>query len=305
MSEIRKNQSDVGLSKSYDHETRRIINKDGTFNVTRKGVRNQGFQTLISMPIGRFLFWVSIAYLVINIAFAFVYLVLGTEHLQFAGKAGSFSPFLKALYFSMQTFTTVGFGSIIPLNDATNFVSGMQAMSGWMFFAVATGIIYSRFSKPTARLLFSDRALISPYEDGEALMFRVVNRRPNVLMEMEASVLLVMDVDKSEQVSRKFYNLDLETSSITFFPLSWTIVHPLQGTSPIKNIGIEELVKRKAEILILLKGFDETFGQNIRLRFSYTADEIVSNAKFIRNFEVTKNGQIELDIEAVHSFEKL
>ncbi len=69
-----------------------------------------------------------------------------------------------------------------------------------MLFAVATGIIYSRFSKPTARLLFSDRVLISPYEDGEVLMFRVVNRRPNVLMEMEASVLLVMDVDKSEQV---------------------------------------------------------------------------------------------------------
>lgn len=173
------------------------------------------------------------------------------------------------------------------------------------FFAVATGIIYSRFSKPTARLLFSDCALISPCEDGEALMFRVVNRRLNVLMEMEASVLLFMDVGKSEQVSRKFYNLDLETSSITFFSLSWTIVHPFQGTSPIKNIGIEELVKRKAEILILLKGFDETFGQNIRLRFSYTADEIVSNTKFIRNFEVTKNGQIELNIEAVHSFEKL
>lgn len=305
MAKYAKNQSDVGLSKNYDHDTQRIINKDGTFNVSRKGVRSQSFQTLVTMPLGKFLLWVLASYLILNVVFALIYVALGTEHLSFAGKAGSFPGFFKALFFSMQTFTTVGFGSIFPLDPATNFVSGMQAMLGWMFFAVATGVIYTRFSKPSARLLFSNNALISPYQDGKALMFRVVNRRPTVLMEMEARLLMVIDTDASEAVARKFYNLDLETSNITFFPLSWTIVHPIQEDSPLSKYTLEDMVQRRAEFLILLKGYDESFGQNIRLRFSYTADEIVPNAKFIRNFDVQDDGKIELDIDAVHDYEKV
>ncbi len=300
-----RNQSDIGISKNYDHNTQRIINKDGSFNVRRKGIRNQGYQVLVSMSITRFLLWVTLAYLVINILFAFVYLGLGTQHLRFAGEVGLLPPFLKALFFSMQTFTTVGFGSIFPLDPSTNFVSGMQAMLGWMFFAVATGVIYTRFSKPSARLLFSDKALISPYHDGEALMFRVVNRRPNILMEMEAKVIMVLDMDEGEHVSRKFFNLDLETNKITFFPLSWTIVHPITSDSPFKDYSLQDLRKRRAEFLILLKGYDETFGQTIRLRFSYTADEIVPKAKFVPNFELQGDGSIELDINAVHDYVEL
>lgn len=166
MSGNRKNQSDLGLSKKYDHDPQRVINKDGSFNVSRKGVRIQSFQTVITMPIGRFLLWVLGAYLVINVLFALIYLSLGTEHLSFAGNPSDLSSFLIVLFFSMQTFTTVGFGSIFPLDQATNFISGMQAMLGWMFFAVATGVIYTRFSKPNARLVFSDKALISPYQGG-------------------------------------------------------------------------------------------------------------------------------------------
>lgn len=301
----KRNQSDIGISKHYDHNTQRIINKDGSFNVKRKGIQNQGYQILISMSITRFLLWVTMAYLFINVVFALVYLILGTHHLSFAGDVNMLSPFLKALFFSMQTFTTVGFGSIFPLDPTTNFVSGMQAMLGWMFFAVATGVIYTRFSKPSSRILFSDKALVSPYQDGKALMFRVVNRRPNVLMEMEVKVLLVLDTDKGVHVSRKFYTLDLETNQITFFPLTWTVVHPISSDSPLQNYDLEELRSRKAEFLILMKGYDETFGQTIRLRFSYTADEIVPDAKFTPNFELQEDGSIELDIDSVHKYEIL
>lgn len=301
----KRNQSDIGISKSYERNTRRIINKDGSFNVVKKGIRAHGYQTLVSMSIWRFLLWVLIAYLVINILFGLFYTLLGTHHLSFAGKADAFPPFFKALFFSMQTFTTVGFGSIFPLDPFTNFVSGMQAMLGWMFFAVATGVIYTRFSKPSARLLFSNNALISPYQGGEALMFRVVNRRPNILMEMEAKVLLVLDMDTGEQVSRQFFKLDLETSQITFFPLTWTVVHPITEDSPLQEYSLTDLIEKRAEFLILLKGYDETFGQTIRLRFSYTADELVPNAKFIPNFKLQDDGIIALDIPAVHNYEVL
>jgi len=300
-----KNQKESGLSRSYDKKTRRIINKNGSFNVKKIGVRKHIFQTLVGMSIPQFLLWSSLFYLLLNLIFALIYLILGTEHLYFAGTADSFPPFLKAFYFSMQTFTTVGFGSIYPEDSATNFVSGMEAMLGWMFFAVATGLIYTRFSKPSARIIFSDNALISPYEADRAFMFRVVNGRPNVLMEMKATVILAIDTDESEAVKRMFYNLDLETKSITFFPLSWTIVHPLTDGSPMSSYTSTDLKRLNAEFLILIKGYDETFGQNIHLRFSYTADEIIDNAKFKKNFKANDDGIIELDVEGVHSYTKL
>jgi inward rectifier potassium channel len=174
-----------------------------------------------------------------------------------------------------------------------------------MFFAIATGMVYRRFSRPSARILFSNNALISPYKDGTALMFRIVNRRPNVLMEVEARVMLALDMDEGEETMRRYFNLKLETTSIHFFPLSWTIVHPIDDTSPMQNLSAEDMFRKKAEVLILMKAFDETFSQHVHVKFSYTADEIVWNARFIRNFKANTTGEIELDIDAVHDYEKL
>lgn len=297
------NSFDPGFGQKYAHNTKRIINKDGTFNIIRKGIRNQRFQTLVEMSSKRFAVGVVLVYLILNIAFAIVYLILGVDNLLFIGKADSFPPVLKAFYFSMQTFTTVGFGSIFPADNVTNFVSGMEAMVGWMFFAIATGMVYRRFSRPSARILFSNNALVSPYKQGQALMFRIVNRRPNVLMEVEARVMLAIDMDEGEETHRRYFNLKLETSSIHFFPLSWTIVHPLDDSSPVYQLGKEDFERKKAEVLILIKAFDETFSQHVHLKFSYTADELVWNARFIRNFKSLNSGQIELDIDAVHNYE--
>jgi inward rectifier potassium channel len=296
---------DPGFGQKYAHNTKRIINKDGSFNITRTGIRNQQFQTLVEMSSARFSTIVLVVYLLINFSFAVVYLALGVDNITFIGKADTLHPVLKALYFSMQTFTTVGFGSIYPSDSLTNFVSGMEAMMGWMFFAIATGMVYRRFSRPSARILFSNNALISPYKDGTALMFRIVNRRPNVLMEVEARVMLALDMDEGEETMRRYFNLKLETTSIHFFPLSWTIVHPIDDTSPMQNLSAEDMFRKKAEVLILMKAFDETFSQHVHVKFSYTADEIVWNARFIRNFKANTTGEIELDIDAVHDYEKL
>jgi inward rectifier potassium channel len=298
------NQFDPGFGQKYAHNTKRIINKDGTFNITRKGIRNQWFQTMIQMSSARFIAIVVFFYILANIAFSIVYLILGVEHIGFVGDQ-DFSPFAKAIYFSMQTFTTVGFGSLYPSDPATNFVSGMEAMMGWMFFAIATGLVYRRFSKPSARILFSNNALISPFKGGEALMFRAVNRRPNVLMEMEARVMLAVDMDEGDKVFRRYFNLKLESSSIHFFPLSWTLVHPITEDSPLYGLTKQDYSDRKIEVLILIKGFDETFSQTTPIRFSYINNEIVWNAKFIRNYKSLDTGQIELDIDGVHDFEYL
>ncbi|MBT8326682.1 MAG: hypothetical protein KJP21_03100 [Bacteroidia bacterium] len=298
------NKFDPGFGQKYAHNTKRIINKDGTFNITRKGIRNQQFQTLVDMPGTRFVALVSAFYILVNILFAFIYMILGAEHIIFINSY-HLPDFLKSFFFSMHTFTTVGFGSIYPQDPLTNFVAGMEAMLGWLFFAIATGMVYRRFSRPSARLLFSNNALISPHKNGEALMFRIVNRRPNVLMEMDARVMLAVDMDEGVRVNRRYFNLKLDTSSIHFFPLSWTIVHSIDEDSPLYKLTAEDYIHKRIEVLILIKGFDETFSQNVHLRYSYTYDEIVWNARFIRNFKSLDTGQIELDIDSVHNYETL
>ena len=297
---------DPGLGRDYAHNTKRIINKDGTFNVVRKGIRRQRYQELLQMDGWKFFLNITVVYLLFNILFAIAYLVIGTDSISFGNKdIEQMSPILKALFFSMQTFTTVGFGSIYPNDAIANFVSGMEAMSGWLFFAVATGLVYGRFSKATARILFSNNAIVTPYKGGTAVMFRVVNRRPNVLMEMEAKVMMAMDVDEGEEVLRRYFNLKLEASSIHFFPLSWTLVHPIVEGSPLYGLNKDDLEAKSAEMLILIKGFDDTFSKHVHLRFSYTYDEWVWGAIFKRNYEAMENGEIMLDIDAVHDYEKV
>ena len=296
---------DPGLGRDYAHNTKRIINKDGSFNVRRKGVRTQLYQTMLRMSKTRFILYICLFYLAANLLFTLAYLFVGTDGIVLASGQMQLSPFQKALFFSMQTFTTVGFGSIFPSDPMANFISGMEAMTGWLFFAVATGLVYGRFSRPSARILFSNNALISPHEGGKALMFRVVNRRPNVLMEMEAKVMLALDQDEGEEVHRKYFNLKLSNSSVHFFPLSWTLVHPLDDKSPLYGLDPQELEARSAEVLILIRGFDDTFSKHVHIRFSYTYDEFVYNARFIRNFESMENGVIQLDIDGVHHYELL
>lgn len=295
---------DPGLGKSYDKRTARIINKDGSFNVNRHGVRRLHYQWLLQTSNLEFYATIVGAYLLFNILFALVYMGVGIEKLGGKVDMWAFPDFFKALFFSMQTFTTVGYGSVFPLGGMVSFIAGMEAMVGLLFFAVATGLVYGRFSRPSARILFSNNALISPYRDNDtALMFRLVNRRLNVLMEMEARVIVAMDVDESEEVRRSFFRLELETSSIVFFPLTWTIVHPINKNSPFQGLTHEDLLKRDTEILILVKGYDETFSQHVHVRFSYTADELVWGAKFVRNFQSTDDGVVELDIDHVHLHE--
>jgi inward rectifier potassium channel len=304
MSDQRYNY-DPGLGRKYEKRTARIINKDGSFNVKRHGVRRLQYQWLLQTSSLEFYTTVISAYLAFNVLFALVYMGVGVERLGGKVDMWAFPDFFKALFFSMQTFTTVGYGSVYPQGGIVSFVAGMEAMAGLMFFAIATGLVYGRFSRPSARILFSNNILISPYKENEtALMFRIVNRRLNVLMEMDAQVIVAMDVDDSEEVRRRFYRLELETSKIVFFPLTWTIVHPITKTSPFQGLTHEDLLKRDTEVLILVKGYDETFSQHVHVRFSYTADELIWGARFIRNFQSQDNGVVELHIDDVHAFEK-
>lgn len=300
--------NDPGFGEKYFNRTKRIINKDGSFNVKRT---HSGFNVsdiyhyLITINWTTFLLLLSGAFILINIIFAFLYSFVGTHNPDV--QAGSSFPlvFLNSFFFSVQTFTTVGYGGILPGNIVSNLVASFEAMTGLMGFALATGLLYGRFSKPSSKIVFSENAIIAPFKEGKSLQFRIANKRSNVVMNLEARLLLML-IDKSDgQYTRRYYNLNLDLPFISFFPLSWTIVHPINDESPLNGKTSKELEDMDAEILILIKGFDESFNQDVHIRYSYRFDEIIWNAKYKRAFATDENGEVILQLDQIHDYELL
>lgn len=299
-------KKDLGLATDYDKPVSRTVNKeDGSFNVIYKGGitgLRDFYQTLIGVSWGRFLLSVLLFYIVINAIFAGIYVMIGVETLAGATNLKGLDAFLHAYYFSCQTFTTVGYGAIAPTQGATNFVAAFEALVGLLSFALATGLVYGKFSLPKARIQFSHNALISPYQDKEALMFRIVNRRKNLMLDLEVSAVMTLNqVDSNTgKIKRQFSRLDFEIDSLNYFPLPWTLVHAFKDDSPFNTMSIDELIAAKAEIIVQIKGFDETYSQLVYQRHSYTADEILPKRKFVRNFGINEDGDIEVDIAKVN-----
>jgi inward rectifier potassium channel len=298
---MKQESFDPGLTTQFSGELRRSINHDGSFNVRRKGLRLQDvnlYLKLIDTTWPRFLLIMTVAFMAINIAFACLYMALGIEHLQ--GTEPEMGAFVNAFFFSIHTLTTVGYGNIYPRGTGANLVAALEAATGLMVFAVGTGLLYGRFSRPSARILFSKNALIAPYQDGTSLQFRITNARSNTLMDLQARVML-MTVDPADgQLKRDFFDLPLERRGIYFFPLTWTVVHPIDSTSPLYGKTAQDLARTTAEILILIQGFDDTFSQMVHARYSYRHDEMVWGAKFVPAFHVDPRGDMVVDLNRIH-----
>jgi len=296
---------DPGLTQQYTGILRRAINKDGSFNVARRGTGWRDIHPylhLIGMGWPAFLALVFAMYLAVNTVFALFYFSLGPGHLTGGDAPHRLDRFLNAFFFSAHTLTTVGYGNIAPGSISANVLAVVEALIGLLGFALATGILFGRFSRPSARIGFSERALIAPYEGRTSLQFRIVNRRPNALMEVEATVILMGVEGEPGKQKRTFQPLSLERDNIDFLALTWTVVHPIDEASPIFGKTSEELAQKQAEVIILLKAFDETFSQSVRSRYSYRFDEIAWNAKFIPAFDFDETGSMVLNIDKVGSY---
>jgi inward rectifier potassium channel len=290
---------DPGLTQRYTGRLQRTIEKDGSFNVLRRGVgiRDKGFYLhLMSSNWPWFLVQVGVAYTLANVVFAAVYYWIGVEWLAGAPHATKLEAFLGAFFFSVQTFTTVGYGHIAPTGILASSVAALEAMTGLLAFALGTGLLYGRFSRPSAKLVFSRQMVVAPYNDGRAVMFRVANGRPNVLMELEATVILMTVEDGPDGPRRKFEALALERMKVYFLPLSWTLVHPINEHSPLQGLGPDDLLRMQAEFLILIKAFDDTFSQAVHARYSYTFEEIEWDSRFLPAFDVNGDGDMVLDL---------
>jgi len=302
-----KQAQDPGLGEKYFNHTKRIINKDGSFNIRRTGgglSSINAFHYLINISWGKFLLIVFAGFIVINLLFAILYEIAGIENLYNAASKDWFQTFLNTFFFSVQTFATVGYGGIHPVGIFSNIIASLESMTGILSFALATGLLYGRFSKPSAKIIFSDNAIIAPFQDGKALMFRVANSRDNILMEMEANAMITF-LDKSDsRFTRKYFPLKLQIKFIHFFPLPWTIVHPIDEESPLYGKTAKDLEKEEAELLIMVKGFDDSFSQHVISKSSYKYDEIDWDVKFVRAYTTDESGEIIVDLEKVSETEK-
>nr|MDQ3012196.1 hypothetical protein [Acidobacteriota bacterium] len=193
-----------------------------------------------------------------------------------------------------------------PVGMAANLIVTFEALLGLLGVALVTGILFARFSRPTAKIIFSHQAIIAPYRGIMAFEFRITNGRCNEIIELHATVLLSQLEERDGRRVRNFYPLRLEREQVTFFNLSWTLVHPIDEASPFFGKTEQDMLATDAEVLVLLTGIDETFSQTVHARSSYEAEEIVWKAKYgdIYN-SPTGSGRLTIDVRKLHSIELL
>jgi inward rectifier potassium channel len=300
---------DLGFGAVVSRQTRhRLLNPDGSFNVVRSGLglleSVAPYQQMLSVSWTGFFAIVLALYLVINLAFASMYLAAGPNALAGTRPEMFGGAFSQAFFFSIQTFATIGYGQIGPNGFLANTLVTFEALVGLMSQALATGLLFARFSRPTASILFSHNAIMAPYGSGQSLQFRIANRRKNEIIQLEAQVLFsAMEPDGRGGLVRRYHLLPLERNKVTFFPLSWTIVHPIDQASPLSGKTPDDLVATEAEVLVLLQGLDETFVQTVFARSSYRAEEIIWNQRFRSMFVQEQGKSLAVDISRLHDME--
>jgi inward rectifier potassium channel len=301
---------DLGFGTVVSRESRqRLLNRDGTFNVRRDGMKPFAslslYHHLLTIPWSKFLGLVIVAFLAVNVVFGLAFLACGPEALHGAPAVDmGGNEFLRAFFFSVQTFATIGYGHISPAGLAANLLVTAEALTGLLVFALATGLLFARFSRPTAKIVFSERALIAPYQGATAFEFRIVNSRSSQLIEVECQLLFTQF--PQDRMMRRFVPLALERQKVTFFPLSWTIVHVIDANSPLFGLTQDDLVANHAEFLVLLTGFDETFSQTVHTRSSYKPEEIVWGAAFKNIYKpLDAAGTLRIDVGLLHDYERV
>lgn len=301
---------DLGFGSKVATESRlRFLNRDGTFNVRRTGIRQLStlnlYHFLLTMSWAQFLGLVLLLYFLSNIVFGLLYSALGAEYLVDTSSEPTANIFLRGFFFSVQTFATIGYGTIHPVGIAPNLLVTIESYYSMIATALVTGLVFARFSRPTAKIIFSDTAVIAPYKNGSGFMFRIVNSRKNQLIEMKAQVLFTRFVEKDGATIRNFDLLELERERVSFLPLAWTIVHPIDEQSPMFGLTEEDFEKFDAEILIVLSAMDETFAQIVHARSSYKLEEIKFGYKFANIYNEIETGEpISIDIRKLSKTEK-
>lgn len=291
-----KQNNDTGFAANNNDVGGRFINKDGSFNLVKEGMpfhkRLSIFHDMLNLPLWKFIVIIFIFFFAINLVFTLVYFFIGPEQLEGLTRGSNWKVFREIFYFSTQTFTTVGYGHVNPVGDAANSVAAIEALTGFLSLAIATGLIYGRFSKPVSYLVFSDHAVIAPYKEGTGLMFRFAAfKDKHTLTDLDIRVNTGLLVMEGQQPVYKYFTLELERTRVESMPLSWTVVHPIDEKSPLYGFTEEDMKIADVELYVMLRGFDDVFSNYVQQRTSYTYSEIFFNRKFVPMYRESGDGK--------------
>ena len=240
-------------------------------------------------------------YLLVNLVFAGLYLLRpgAIDH----SRPGSFE---DAFFFSIQTMATIGYGVLTPSGTYANLVVTAETMVSLVFVAFVTGITFARFSRPTARVTFSRKAVVAPYNGVPTLSIRLSNSRMNQILEADVGLTLLCNERTTEgQVMRRFYDLAMARKHTPVFALTFTVMHPIDEYSPLYGQDTQSLNASDAEILVTVTGLDETMSQTIHARASYVAADIMFGHRFRDMFGYTESGRLLIDYTQFHEVEPL
>ncbi len=281
----------------------------GTFGAGRRVVTvgleaspwRDAYHRLLTMSWPRFFALLVAAFLVVNGLFAAGYLAAagGID----GARPGSPS---DAFFFSVQTLATIGYGRMSPRSLAANLLVSVEAFSGMIGLAVTTGLVFARFARPTARVLFSRVAVVRPWEGVPSLMIRMANARGNQIAEARVKVTLLREDRTAEgETTRRFHDLRLVRSESPAFAMTWTVIHPIDASSPLFGETAESLRGRGADLTVSFVGIDDGLAQSVHARHAYAAEDLVWNAKLADILAFQADGTRVVDYRRFHVVEPL
>jgi len=283
----------------------RFISRDGRVNVLRQGLSFK--QPLDWYHLFLTTSWLKLSsfaaggYLVLNALFALLYLI---EPNSVTGARPY--DFFDHFFFSVHVFSTLGFNQLNPATFYANMLVTIESFVGWCSLGLITGLLFSRFSRPSARVMFSHYATVSPYEGVQTLIFRAANRRGNQILQAQINVSLTRNERTLEGENvRRVYDLKLLRSTSSFFNLTWTIRHQINTSSPLFGETPETLKESETEIVVLLSGVDDAFGQTVHGRFSYNYEEILFGYRFASLFGRNEGHHPVIDFSKFDQLEKV
>lgn len=311
LSSFLKKNNDTGFSNNADDYGGRFVNKDGSFNIKRVGIpfwkKYSMYHIMINMPGWQFISIIIVAFVFINLIFSGVFWFIGVQ--QFTGVIvdNEWMKFRELFFFSTETFSTVGYGRVNPVGAMANTFAAADALTGSLFFALVTGLMYGRFSKPKAYITFSKNALITPYQGINGFMFRIVSNKNKLLLtDVEIKVNAGLLVEEAGNKSYQFFNLSLERTKLDNLSLNLTVVHPLDENSPIKNMNFEEMKNADLEIFVIIKAYEDGYANTVLQRTSYTYNEVIFDAKFEKMYNESGDGNTTiLHLDKLDSFKNL
>jgi len=303
--------SDLGFGRVVAQQVRgRFLSHDGTPTSRKYGLGAQRtdrlYRTALNVGWPRFLVWTLGALLLLNGCFALAYVALGPAAIDGAAALGIADPFLRAFSYSVGVFTTTGaLGGMHAVGPTANWLVILETFVGILSLVTVTGLLIARLTRPRMQIRFSESAVVAPYEGGRGLMFRMVNAQSGELSDVQVRVSVAMFEEVDGRRERDFHQLALERSSVEFFTLHWTVVHPITADSPLAGMTPESLHAAEAEFLILVNAHEETFSTRVTARASYLWDEVRWDVKFASVFASAPDGVLAIDVERLDRTERL